>query len=298
MLLKNGERYTLTTADKKVVAKFFPKFPARLTYPPERVKKNTRNTKPDKPSSIKTPYFVSKKTLAGTETWRYYEYEHHLDGGRVKYTPTHMHLTGSMPITENDKELAFWLINASPYLKGGLNYNPDKVPKYAIENLIDKAEIEAAKKEKDTEFNTLIYNSQIGLPEDRLRQIASAMYIDGVKELTLPQVKLAVEWEVKRDKKEGVEKFLELAKAKQVLEIRSSIQKAIDNNLIKYNKSKKEWHWITDHGKKNELITKINPTVQENEALYAYYNGDANFAEQLLTSLKVLTEAEENEDTE
>lgn len=291
MLHKNGERYTLSLADNKLVAKYFPKFPAKLTYTKAKIKHNKKNPKPDKPNSISTPFYVSKKTKSGTETWRYFDHEQQLENGVKKYTPTHMHLTGSQVITENDKELAFWLINASPFLQGGENYNSNKVAKYAIENLISDADIRAAKKEEEAEINALIY-SKIGLPEEKLRLIASAMFIDGVEEMTLSMVRLAVEHEISRDKLDGVRKFRELSNAEQVLTVRSNIQRAIDANIIKYNKPTKEWQWVMGQGKKNELITKINPKVQENEALYTYYSGDANFAELLLTALNVVADPE------
>jgi hypothetical protein len=289
MLLKNDEPYELSPQDYKDIKKFFPKFPVRLKFPDNRVKKNPKNRTPDQPASISTPYFAIKKTDKGSESWRYYETVMHDINGVKIYNPTHLVLRGNYTITENDKELAFWLINASPYLKEGKNFN-GRVPKYTIENLIGEAEIKAAKETLTAEVKALIYSDKVGLGEDKLRLIAGAYFIDGVKEMTFPQVRLALDHEIQLNKDDGFQKFLEISDADQTLTVRANLQKAIDHKLITYNKPKKEWAWVTDQGKANELITKVLPAdaAKHKEALVNYYSGNQNFAEQIIEAVKTI----------
>lgn len=303
MLYKNDEQYTLTPADHKELKKKFPKFPIRLTYPESRIKKSKlkHNTLPDKPNSISFPLVAVVKTGTGAENWRYAENKIVGTNGRTIWAPHNLILRGTMTLTETDIELVWWLVNCCPFLKGGKNFN-NKVPKCIIEDLVGQAEKKAIREEELATVKALIYSSKMGLGEKQLRMVAKAYFITDVEELSYAQVKLAVENAISRDKRTGMEKFLELVNSEQVLTVRANLQQAIDNDIITYMVQKKMWAWVTAQGKKNIPIAHITGGTDPNEALYDYYLGDRKFAQEIVAALKgekvVLPEGADNPDND
>ncbi|MBU1613608.1 hypothetical protein KKC87_04265 [Patescibacteria group bacterium] len=287
MLYKNDEVYRLTPADHKELKQKFPKFPIRLIYPESRVRpsKSKHNRLPDRPNSISFPLVAVIKTKTGTETWRYAENKIQGANGRTIWSPHNLVLRGSIVLKDTDIELVYWLVNCCPFLEGGNNSN-GKPPKCTIEDLRGTAEKRAIKEEETATVKALIYSSQVGLPEEKLRQVAKAYFINDVEELSYAQVKIAVETSIHRDKRMGVQKFLEMVDAEQVLTVRANLQEAIDKKIITFMVQKKTWAWVTDQGKKNEPIVQIVTGKDQNEALYDYYLGNRGFAKELISALK------------
>lgn len=287
MLYKNDEVYRLTPADHKKIKEKYPKFPIRLVYPEERIKasKLKHNPLPDKPNSISFPMVATVKTPTGTESWRYAENKIIGTNGNVKWTPNNLVLRGVLVLQATDIELIYWLMFCCPYLKGGANFN-GKVAKCVIEDLVGAAARKAKKAEDAAEINSLIFSSKLGLGEAKLRLVAKAYFISGVEDLSYPQVQLAVENCIYRDKREGVQKFLELVDAEQVLTVRANLQNAIDKQLITFMPQKRMWAWVTGTGKKNEPIAEISAAADPNDALYDFYLGNRKFAQAVMSALK------------
>ena len=287
MLYKNDEAYKLTAKDHLELGKKFPKYPVRLVYPKSRIRpsRSIHNILPDKPTSIAFPLYATVKTETGTEQWRYAE--HRIIGakGQVSWEPNSLSLRGTIVLTSKDKELLWWLWKCCTVLEGGENWNQRK-PKCAFEDLIGEADKRVARETEMATVKALIYSPQIGLSEKRLREIARAYFITGVDELSISQVKLAIENQISRDKNTGVQNFLDLSEAETTLEIKGNIQKAIDSKMITFMIKNKTWAWVTDIGKKNEPICTVTATVDPNEALYDYYMGNRQFAETLLAANK------------
>jgi hypothetical protein len=287
MLYKNDEVYRLLPADHKLLKDKFPKWPIRLIYPESRVRKSKlkHNVLPDKPNSISFPLFATVKTPLGADTWRFAENKIYGSNNQIIYTPSNLILRGSMVLQEHDKELVYWLVKCCPFLEGGENFN-GKVPKCIIEDLVGNAEKKAMKEEEAATLKALIYSSKMGLGETRLREVAKAYFIPDVNELTFAQVKLAVENRVLSDKRAGVEKFLELVEAEQVLDVRANLQNAIDRDIITFMAQKRIWAWVTEQGKKNIPICQTGAGQDPHEALYDYYLGDRSFAKEITSALK------------
>ena len=190
-----------------------------------------------------------------------------------------------MILQSTDIELVFWLHNCCPFLQGGLNWNK-KTPKCVIEDLVGAAERKAIKEAEMATFKAMIYSPDMGLKESKLRQLAKAYFISDVEELSFAQVKLAVENMVTRDRNNGIKKFLDMAEAKQVMEVRANLQSAIDSKIITYMIAKKTWAWVTANGLKNEPICQIGAVADPTEALYDYYLGNRSFAQELVAALK------------
>jgi hypothetical protein len=287
MLYKNDEIYKMTNENHREINKMYPKFPIRLIYPEGRVKKSRskHNRLPDKPNSISFPLKAAVKTDKGVENWRYAENKIIGTNGRTIWQPHNLILRGSMILESSDIELIFWLVKCCPFLQGGENWN-EKVAKCVIEDLRGAAEIKAKKEEEMATVKAMIYSSTMGMGEKKLRLVAKAYFVMGVDELSYAQVKLAVENTIMRNKRTGIKDFLEMVEAEQVVSVRSSLQNAIDRELITYMVTNKQWAWVTGQGRKNEPICQIGAGADPSEALYDYYLGTRGFAQELVAALK------------
>lgn len=287
MLYKNDEQYKLTAEDIKQLRKKFTKFPVTLTYPEERIKKSpsAHNVLPDKPTSLSFPLNTTVKTSSGADRWRYAENRIIGPRGEISYMPVNFFLTGTFILHETDMELIWYLYTKCPYTEGGLNYNGRK-PKCVFEDLVGLADRKALREEQSADVKALIYSSKVGLSEKQLRHIAKAMFIPEVDDMTYNQVKVSVEQEINRDRAKGAEKFLAMIDAPEILEINSTLQGAIDKNLIKFVPAKQQWVWVMGPGKAHQPFAEIAPSADPKEALMDFFKGNKKFAQLLEASLK------------
>lgn len=290
MLICNDEVITLSEQEKKDIIDIFGRnnFPLRVVYPKERVKRSTskHNRLPDKPAGISFPYRASLKTeKKGTQLWRYCEEVINMEDGKKRYIPSHFSYEGIRILDISDIELIYFLLRLCPYTKGGDNWNK-KQPKLMFENPVQEANEIAASKVKEAEFSAMIYSNNVGLSEKKLREIAKALFISNVDKLTeINQVRVKIETMVKSSK-DGMDKFFKMVNSEAVLTVRANIQKAIDEQYIKYVMQRREWVWCDSDGKKNELIFQLKSGVNPQDAIYDYYIADDDFRERLNSVIK------------
>lgn len=287
MLYKNDEQYKLTAVDIKLIREKFKKFPTRVTYPEDRVKKSpsAHNTLPDKPNSLSFPLNATVKTPSGSDVWRFAENRIIGAKGEFVYLPHNFFLTGTFMLQENDMELIWYLWTKCPHTQGGLNYNGRKA-KCVFEDLIGAADRKADREARESDVKALIYSSKVGILESKLRMVAKAFFIPEVDDMTFSQVKVSLQTEINRDRQHGTERFLEMVDHEEHIEIRATLQTAIDKNLIKYVPSKRTWNWVMGPGKKHEQFAEIIASADPNEALMDLFKGDKKFAQSLISSLK------------
>jgi len=290
MLYKNDEQVKLTPAQIKEIKSKFRKFPIRAIYPEERVNESpsAHNTLPDKPNSLSFPLKASVKSETGIDVWRYAENVVYGTDGQKKFIPINLRYTGSIALTYKDMELIWFLWKFCPYTKEGENWNK-KVPKIEFENLVERADAKAQKEEQKADFKALIYSTKVGLKEDQLRKVAKALMIPGVDELTPNQVRLHIEQRVLVDRQNGIANFLNMVDSESVLNIRASIQTAVDEGIIKFIANTKEWVWTDDKGKRSETICKVTSRTNRDDAIFNTYAGDESFKERLDSALKIPT---------
>lgn len=276
MLYKNDEPYKLAENDIKTLVNRFHKWPLTITYPPERVVKSRspQNKLPDKPNSMSWPLTATVKTTKGTESWRYAENVILRPNGVKKYTPKNLLFKGHLQLQETDVELAWFLYTKSTYCKGGLNQG--KTVKFVFEDKITEAEIKAKIETQRTNIKSLIYGTETGLSEDRIRAIAKAYFIKNVDDLTFAQTKLALEHAINRDGSGGYQKFIEMTQMDELIKTRMRMQNLIDSGKLRYESGKKEWQWA-DGDKKVETICKVPPGTVPNDILYDFFMGNKEF---------------------
>jgi hypothetical protein len=295
MIYKNGEPYALTDNDIKTLKNTFKKFPLAIVYPPERIVKSRspQNKKPDKPNSISFPLISVVHTSKGTESWRYAEHVIIKEHGVKKYLPKNLHYNGRFVLEEKDVELAWFLFTKSEYCKGGKNEGP--TIKFMFDNPIQVAENTAEKNAIAAEVNALIWGKEMGMPEEKLREIARAYFIRGVDDMTFSQVKVAIDHAIKRDAKNGLKQFVELSNMTEFVKIRSRLQRLIDSGKLRFDPAKRNWLWDGESGR-SEIACKIPPGLNANDALYDYYTGSADFRETVVMVEKDINPKDKEDD--
>ncbi len=291
MLYKNDEPYKLDKNEVEAVKKFFHnKFPVKVVYPPERITKSRlpHNRLPDKPNSMSFDLKATVRTGSGMEVWRYAEDVVFDSKGKKKYVPKKFRFNGSRFLDRNEIELIFFLLFKSEYrlksaeeLKADKNLKQTRIPKFMFEDLVSEAEKKAEAKAMESKISVLLYNKELGLPEDRIRLVAKAYHIKGVDELSLSQVKILVDNKIHDKKLGGPDKFFEMVNADEELEDRASLQKVIDLNYLRYDGSKNAWFWNTEGENGKGALCKVSRNDVPVEVLFEMYRGDESFREDI-----------------
>ncbi len=291
MLYKNDEQVLLTQKEISAVRKFFHnKFPVVVVYPPERIVKSRlpHNRLPDKPNSISFDLKSVVRTDEGASVWRYADDVVFDNKGRKKYVPKKFRFNGKRFLEEKDMELIYFLLTKCEHryfsdaeLSADKKLRQPRQPKFMFEDLISEAEKKAEAKALESRISVLLYNKELGLPEERLRLVAKAYHIQNVDDLTLPQVKIMLEMKIHDKKLGGPDKFFDMVNADDEMEARASIQKLIDSDFIKQDSSKGAWFWNTQGENGKTLITKYARTDIPVEKLYEKYRGDESFRDDI-----------------
>jgi len=283
MLYKNEVIYELSRFPKEIEAvekHFHGKFPVKVVYPPDRImpSKLKHNRRPDKPNSISFDLKATVKTPVGTEVWRYAENIIIGEQGKKRYIPKKFLFDGTKFLDRNDIELIYFLLRKSEYCLGGDNQG--KMTKFMFEDLITEADKKAEKKKIETKINILLYGDDLALSEERLRQVAMAYGIKNVDTFTFSQVKILISNKI-NESKTGADRFFDMVNADEEIAARVSIQRAIDMDVLKYDKNKATWLWKTQEGDRAVGGGKVPPDKSAFDALYTLYLGDESFREDL-----------------
>jgi hypothetical protein len=291
MLYKNDDPYKMDKNELAEVRKFFHnKFPVKVVYPPERITKSRlpHNRLPDKPNSISFDLKSTVRTLDGAAVWRYADDMIFDAKGKKKYIPKKFRFNGGRYLDEKDIELIFFLLKKSEVrylnedeLKADKKLKQPRQPKFMFEDLVTEADKKAEGKALESKITVLLYNKELGLPEERIRLVAKAYHIKGVDELTFSQVRILLDNKIHDKKLGGPDKFFEMVNADEELEARASLQKAIDLNYLKYDMAKNTWFWNTDGENGKSIICKVSRNDIPVENLFNMYRGDENFREDI-----------------
>lgn len=289
MLYKNGKLYELKSHEVASVHKLL-HLPIRLVYTSEQIKPSKKNPLPDKPAGINIPLKASIRTPVGFVEWRYAENVVHDAEGKIRYMPHTMFFSGDKLLTEFDIELIWFILFQCPYCKNNeLKPEQRKRPRFEIEDAISKAEILTRRKRLIAKVNTMLYDLNVGLKEERLRRVAKAYFIRDVDSLTRPQIELALEHRIQieeKNNKNGLQKFLDITGAEEELISKGKIQTAVDSNIIKYNANKNMWVWLGEKGGTGQEICRITGGADPYEALHHWMVNSEEFVIALEDHLK------------
>lgn len=291
MLYKNDEQVILNQKEISAVEKFFHnKFPVVVVYPRDRIvpSRLKHNRLPDKPNSIAFDLKSVVKEEGGASVWRYADDVLFDKNGNRKYIPKKFRYNGKRFLERKDMELIYFLLTKSEHrliseeeLAANKALTQSPRPKFMFEDLITEAEKKAEAKALESRISVLLYNKELGLPEERIRLVAKAYHIKDVDDMSLPQVKILLEGKIYDKKLGGPDKFFDMVNADEELEARANIQKLIDIKNIKYDEGKCAWFWNVEGDNGKTLITKVTKADIPVEKLYEMYRGDESFREDI-----------------
>ncbi len=297
MLFKNGNSYKMSDEEKDILRKKF-HFPLRLVYPSELIKPSRLNRLPDKPNSISMQMRVVIRNKDGeTEEWRWSNNTTLTASNQVKYFPRRWTFQGNAAVQETDLELLYFLYWKSPHCKnGGLDEGQRKKAFFEIEDLVKIANDKVATKSISARYEVMVYDKDLGLPEHRLRSLAKAYFIPRVDDLELAQVRVAIDHEVRRDRRNGIQNFFELSKSDDYILMRSKLQVAIDEELVIFVPRDRVWAWRGDpemgQNKRMEDICKVLSKAEPKQALIDWYENNLDFKNRLNHELEELSAME------
>jgi len=211
-----------------------------------------------------------------------------------------MPFTGNKLLTEYDIELIWFILFCCPYCKNNkLQPEQRRRPRFEIEDAVTKAEILTRRKRLMAKVNTMLYDLNVGLPEEKLRKVAKAYFIKGVDGLTRPQIELALENMIlieERNKKSGLQRFLDVTDAEKELISKGKIQTAVDRKIIRYIANKNMWFWLGEKGKPTLEICRITGGASPYNALHHWMMNNDEFATALEDHLKGETVVEKQKE--
>ena len=290
MLYKNGEQYRLTPQETKAIEAYFHnKFPVKVVYPADRVMPSRlkHNKLPDKPQSISFDFRAIVRTTNGSEEWRYADNVISDKNGNKRYFPKKFLFNGSRYLDRADIEIIFFLLKKSTHrlipveeLKENKELTQSKLAKFMFEDLVSEAEKKAEKKKIEAKIVNLLYGDDFGLPEEKLRALAKAYQITGVDNYTLAQVKMLLDNKIHATNT-SADDFFRMVDAEDEIKTRVSITRAMDLNLLKFNDKTRQWFWQAEGEKGTTNVCRVPPDKSPSQALYDYYQGNAEFRDDI-----------------
>jgi hypothetical protein len=175
----------------------------------------------------------------------------------------------------------FWFLKyCSRFVEGGHNAKANNSKNYSIILYNPEAEAieEESKKRNYYRVNALIYNSdkEGGLSEPQLRDIAAAFNVGKAMEMSLPALRLKLESAVSQDQAKGAvsgdaglkgEKyFLHLIDQKVDLTLKTTIRRAIDLGVVKYDTARSAWFYLSEKEGGKQVLTERIVNCEKNVA--------------------------------
>ncbi len=284
MLYKNGVPYRMSEKEVEALeAKFT--FPIYLRYPNVLKKFNKLNQTYDKPAGINIPLRSIVREENTTIEWRWAQQDTVNPQGQKKYMPRVIPFQGDWAITDLDIDLLYYLYYKSPYcVNGAIDEKQRKKPYFEIEDLRIAATLKVRDRKMRSRVATLIDDDEMGLPETKLRALARAYFVPHVDKLSLDQVRVVLDLEVRKDKRDGLQRFIDMSGATEMIQLRGKIRSAIDQGIVRFMPKVKTWVFINED-ETMDPICKVNK-IEPQAGLVEFYGGDREFAQRLDAELE------------
>lgn len=284
----------MTDEEKKFLRDKF-HFPLRLVYPRHLIRPSKLNRRADQPASMSFPLRSIVYNEDGeTEEWRWANNSTLDTNNRPRYFPRRFNFMGNTVLQETQLEMLYYLYWKCPHChNGGLPADQRKTAMFAIEDLVAIAKEKVSQRADKARYDVMLYDRQLGLPEHRLRSLAKAYFIPKVDDLDIDQVRVAIDFEVQRDRRGGMENFFELSDSEEYVKMRSKLQMAIDSDIVTYLARERVWAWRGDpdqgEKKRKEDICRVLSKADPKQALIDWYENNADFRERLKYELEDLS---------
>jgi hypothetical protein len=263
-ILKNGEKYTLSEADKKKLNGY--KFPVRIKYVPELIIPNPLNPRPDAPKSVTIPFVGMTNTEEeGSVEWRYYKTTRKEGkNDKVIYMPTHMEdFAGTKIINKNEIDLLFFLVECSNLMRKAGQEGYIMVE----DRQADAVEL-VKRKANHSKIQTLLFDEDHRLKTPILKKVAKALFIPDTDLMSDEELRVFLDRFTSHEAQ--AQEFLDACNDDDLVKKRGILQIAIDTKAIGFDAKNNKWCYMDEEGKFAQVITTVKGAKDSKEFLYDY----------------------------
>lgn len=293
-IIQNGVKVDLKS-DQKILAEIKKitgdKWPQVFLYIPKLLTPNHLNGgREDSPRSVVVPTLsvVTDSKSGQQEPLQYYTSSTFRDVGGVNrevYTPSHITFMRKITVKEGQKDL-FWFLWNSKYNASGPSGKTSSTHFFYLQNTTKEATEFISTQGLELSAAVAIINESAGLPNDKIREVAAAYFIPNSSttepvELRkkLYELVFRVDRRLGKPNPETIKKFVKDVKSDEVLRLKSSIQKALDLNMISHNSQKKKWYYLDHEHNPTTVICDALTKMNAIDDLYSYLSRKGNEAE-------------------
>jgi len=264
MLLKNNKEFEIPEEHKKELKEKFQKYPVVLKYHNSKIVFDKENKVKRKPQTLAIQTTVSAKIGDQVDQYTYATNTRLNSKGHLVVTPTAIEVNGSLAIKEGNLDLLWFLYYCAPKIQN--NKMKDRSPYFVFENREEDARREEDKVKRNLKVQNLIYNDEIGLKGDELKEIAKTFDIK-VDMLSLSETRIQL------DKRVSANDIQYNTFIKRVAALKDSssgelteniVEQALKDGVIVYDHTKFTYHF-TDPltGEAGSVLTKMRSTKKE-----------------------------------
>lgn len=285
MLYKNGEKISMNQPRLKELKDLFP-FPVVIKMPDSAKRYDKANKKDVFPASHFIPYSGQYSDKTGTNDYRYASTIRRGKGGETLFEPTGYFLKDKLTLSDpnRDMELLYFLYFYSEYCENGKNFKGGK-GLCIIEDVKGESKTVFDDRQLQIKTQTLLFDSDNMLPDEKVADIARSFFMANVGDKDPYTLRLELESVIKNTK-DGFKEFVEMADVKSdMVEIKSIIQQAIDENLIGFNPAVNSWCFIAENKQFSSRICPAEAGKNKNESLYEYLTRNSELIETLNNSV-------------
>jgi len=196
------------------------------------------------------------------------------------YYPRRVSFSEVLPLSrKNQADLIFFMVCVSPfcaphpYIQEFQYLRPEANYHYMVEDLVQEAKIKNVANRDIARVNTLIFDDEIGLDDETLKNIAVSHGFPNAKDMDIELLKLELSRNILAVDVYGnydigkIRAFLDDCKDTSLIRLRSIIRSAIDKKYVITGKTPRKdtaWYYTDDYGKKdNHLVTVPKGTSPE-----------------------------------
>jgi len=195
------------------------------------------------------------------------------------YMPRRVSFYEAKPLNrDNEADLIFFMTCVSkfcapfPYIEEFQYLRPNVKYHYMVEDLVEEAKLKNVANRDVAKVNTLIFDDEIGLDEETLKNIAISHGFPNAFDMDIELLKSRLAEHVLQisDGKHNISRireFLDDCKDTSVIRLRSLVRAAIEKKYILTDKTPRKdtaWYYTDDYGKKdNHIVTVSKGTAPE-----------------------------------
>jgi len=190
-----------------------------------------------------------------------------------KFAPRRISFSEVKPLSRaNEADLIFYMVCVSedcapfPYIEEYQYLRPNVLYHYMVEDLVEEAKLKNVANRDVAKVNTLIFDDEIGIDEETLKNIAVSHGFPNAGEMDIELLKSRL-GEYILQTTEGkfnmgrITEFLNDCKDTSVIRLRSLVRAAIDKEYLITDKTPRKdtaWYYTDDYGKKDKHLATVS----------------------------------------